>query len=140
SLVLAAGDALDAVHRQPQAAPLEPFLETGLRVLQLGRRGQLAQPALEQPVDDRLRGLGAAVEADRADQRFDRVREHRAPAGSARAVLAGADGDYRVDAETLSNRGQGRLVRERGAGAAQIALLVVRPELVQALRDREVQE
>src|SRR5690606_22595405 len=47
---------------------------------------------------------------------------------------------YRVDAETLSNRGQGRLVHERGAGAAQIALLVVRPELVQALRDREVQE
>src|SRR5690606_12267143 len=72
--------------------------------------------------------------------RLERIREDRRPLGAARTKLAASEHELRVDADVPREIGERRLVVERGAGTAQVALVAVRAQRVQTPCDREVEE
>ena len=94
----------------------------------------------EQEIDDSFCRRRAAVKQDGAEQRFDGVGEDGRALRAAGTQLAGTERQVRVDAERKADCGQRRLLDERRAGTAQIALGIVGPKLEEPARNREVEE
>src|SRR5690606_15236033 len=139
-LVIAPLDVRDRVGRQRETAALQPFLQPRLRVLELCRRGQALEPRREQPVDEPLGDLAAAVEQHGPDHRFDRVGDHGGALRPARAQLPFTEHELTIDADLAADLGERRLVHERRTRPAQVALARVGPRVVKPPGDREIQK
>src|SRR5881394_814562 len=139
-LVIAAAHGLHAVDRQLEAVALEPFLEAGLRIFERRRVRQIRELRREQQIDHSFCRRRAAVKKHGADQRLDRVGEHRDALRAAGAQLAGTEYHLLVELQALADARERRLPDERRARTAQVPLVVVRTQVVEPPRGREAQE
>src|SRR5260221_3123615 len=98
-----------------------------------------------EPLDDRLRGFEAAIEENRAENRFERVCQDRWAAKTAAAQLALAEPECLRNIQGLSNFVQRLLFDQVGANSGQITLVELAETLKQkrghhAVEDRIAQE
>src|SRR5205823_5878198 len=133
ALAVAAGGAV--VEGRDSEALLDHLLQAALEVLVLDRLGERPE-AVEIEVIGRV---VAGVKEDRAEHRLESVRQQRfqAPAAALRDALA--EVQVVADVELLRHRGEGVGVHHRGADLRQLALLRVRPDLVQVLGGDQLQ-
>src|SRR5262245_19512578 len=90
-LVRLAAGRHDRILRQCQAAPLQILLKQSLGILAAGRGVDCIDRGAEQGAHHPPRRFETAIEKYRANDRFDRVRQHRWAPGPAASVLALAE-------------------------------------------------
>ena len=114
--------ALDlAIGRRRQAARLRPFLQDGLGIAQRPhRRAHALAPEL---LDELGRGVIAAVEIDRADQRLADVGEDRGARPAAGVGLRSAEPQRRAKIDRARHVGAGLAAHEIGEPPRQFALV-----------------
>ena len=129
----------DAVGRHRHVPRLQPFLQLGLGVLAPVVGGGRHDGLAEQARDQRLRRLEAAVDADRADQRLDRVGQDRRPRRAAAARLALGQLQRLGQAQHQRDLVQAVLAHEVGAHAREVAFVGAGEAVEQQPRDGQVQ-
>ncbi len=122
-IVRLAGGRFDCIARQRQAACLQRFLQTGLGILQFRRARQPVEARHEQPLDHLRRGVEAAVQVDRAEQRFERVGQDRFAAEAAGFQLARAEPQLLAELDLGGDDRERLAAHQARAEARQLALV-----------------
>src|SRR5688572_29472315 len=118
---------------------LQCRLRRALRRAPVDRRRRRGDPVVDvvahRAQDESARGLEAAVEIDRADDRL--VDETGEPEGVSDALQAAAETRAVEQAETRADRGQRGPAHQSGAALGEIPLTRMREAAVQLLADHE---
>ena len=122
-IVRLAGGRFDCIARQRQAAGLQRFLQTGLGILQFRRARQPVEARHEQPLDHLRRGVEAAVQVDRAEQRLERVGQDRLAPEAAGLQLARAEPQLLAELDLGGDHRQRLAAHQARAEARQLALV-----------------
>ena len=101
---------------------LHDLLQHGLVVLERAARDCNVHLVRDKPQHECARRLDAAVQIDRAEQRFGRIRQDRRPLAPAAGLLAVAQPDLLRDAEFPRDLAQRALAHDRRAQLGQVAL------------------
>src|SRR5690606_15347165 len=109
---------------QAESPLLQQFLQARLWILQRARIRQAGEQLPEGGMDEFRGGLDVAVEIDGADDRFQRIRQHRAAAKAAGFQFAGAEPQHVADLQRLRDVRQRLAVHQRGAQPGEIAFAV----------------
>ena len=122
-IVRLARSRFDRIAGQRQAAGLQCFLQTGLGIFQFRRARQPVEPRHEQPFDHLRGSVEAAVQVDRAEQRFERVGQDRFAAEAAGFQLARAEPQLLAELDLGSDDGERLATDQARAEARQLALV-----------------
>ena len=113
----------DGISRQRDLVALQIFLEQRLRVLADGARIDVIEDRRVETLDDRMRGVETAVEEDRAENRFERIRQDRRTAETAAAQFAFTEPERFRHVQRLRDFIKRLLFDEVGANARKIAFV-----------------
>ena len=113
----------DAVARHGQAARLQPFLQFGLGVLGPAADFRAGDDLAEQALHQRLRGIEAGIEEDRADQRLQRIGQDGGALRATAARLALGQAHHLGQAELQRHAVQAVLAHQVRAHARQVAFV-----------------
>src|SRR5581483_2405629 len=109
------------VQRQRTALPLQEFLQARLGVLERLSLGQLRERGAIQVQASLARRVEAAVEIDRADQRFERISEDRGAPEAAALELAGAELERLTKIERLGDADEAVFANQARSEPGEIA-------------------
>jgi hypothetical protein len=128
------------VLRALQGAALQPFLQTGFRILERLARLQLRQRRAQQVQHPLAADLDAGVQIDGADQGLEGVGQDGGPAMTAGLALAGAQFQEFAQTQPVGGHGQRLAADHARAQARELALGGLRETLRERLGNHESEQ